>query len=118
MKTAFSIMQTMTIMPFQNILLNAIDYALTCGGYADTELYFEQLTPLVILSTTAEETDKSIEQVEDEVNDSMENPATIEDEPVDTNEDVAITEMNSDKDEIDLIRRVGTKSAFFEKEFK
>jgi hypothetical protein len=118
MKTAFSIMQTMTIMPFQNVILNAVDYALTCGGYTDTELYFEQLTPLVILSQTAEETDKSVEQVEDEVNDSMENPATIEDEPVDTNEDVAITQMNSDKDEIDFIRRVGTKSAFFEKEFK
>ena len=118
MKTAFSIMQTMTIMPFQNILLNAIDYAMTVGGYSNTELYFEQLTPLVILSQTAEETDKSVEQVEDEVNDSMENPATIEDEPVDTNEDVAITKMNTDKDEIDFIRRVGTKSAFFEKEFK
>jgi hypothetical protein len=115
MKTAFSIMQTMTIMPFQNVLLNAIDYALTCGGYADTELYFEQLTPLVILSTTAEETDKTVEQVEDEVNDSMENPATVEDEPVDTNEDVAITEMSND--DIDFIRTVGTKSAFFTKEF-
>jgi hypothetical protein len=109
-------------MPFQNILLNAIDYALTCGGYPDTELYFEQLTPLVILSQTAEETDKSVEQVEDEVNDSMENPATVEDEPVDTNQDVSlndiINEMSSDKDEIDFIRTVGTNSAFFEKEFK
>jgi hypothetical protein len=117
MKTAFSILQTMTIMPFQNVLLNAIDYAFTCGGYSDTELYFEQLTPLVILSTTAEETDKSVEQVEDEVNDSMENPATVEDEPVDTNEDVAITEM-SKFDDIKFIRTVGTQSAFFAKEFK
>lgn len=79
MKTAFSIMQTMTISPFQNIILNALDYALTQGGYDSTELYFEQLTPLVILSTTAEETGKTIEQVEDEVNDSLENPATTED---------------------------------------
>ena len=79
MKTAFSILQTMTIAPFQNIILNSLDYALTCGGYTDSELYFEQLTPLVILSQTAEETGKSIEQVEDETNDSMENPATTED---------------------------------------
>jgi hypothetical protein len=79
MKTAFSIMQTMTIAPFQNLILNTLDYALACSGYNDTELYFEQLTPLVILSQTAEETGKSIEQVEDETNDSMENPATTED---------------------------------------
>jgi len=79
MKTAFSILQTMTIAPFQNIILNTLDYALTCSGYTDAELYFEQLTPLVILSTTAEETGKTIAQVEDDVNDSMENPATTED---------------------------------------
>jgi capsid portal protein len=79
MKTAFSILQTMTIAPFQNIILNSLDYALACGGYSDTELYFEQLTPLVILSQTAEETGKTIEEVEDETNDSMENPATTED---------------------------------------
>jgi hypothetical protein len=69
----------MTIAPFQNIILNSLDYALACGGYSDTELYFEQLTPLVILSQTAEETGKTIEEVEDETNDSMENPATTED---------------------------------------
>ena len=79
MKTAFSILQTMTIAPFQNIILNTLDYALTCSGYTDSELYFEQLTPLVILSQTAEETGKTIDQVEDETNDSMENPATTED---------------------------------------
>ncbi len=79
MKTAFSILQTMTIAPFQNIILNSLDYALTCSGYTESELYFEQLTPLVILSQTAEETGKSVGQVEDEVNDSMENPATTED---------------------------------------
>jgi hypothetical protein len=71
MKTAFSILQTMTILPFQNVIINALDYAFQIGGYDSRELYFEQLTPLVILSTTAEETGKSIEQVEDEVNDSM-----------------------------------------------
>jgi hypothetical protein len=114
MKTAFSILQTMTIMPFQNIILNVLDYALTEGGYPDTQIYFEQLTPLVILSTTAEETDKTVAQVEDEVNDSMENPATIEDEPVDTNEDVVIDK----RDDINFIRQVGTQSAFFAKEYK
>jgi len=49
------------------------------GGYTETDLYFEQLTPLVILSTTAEETGKTIDQVEDETNKAMENPATTED---------------------------------------
>jgi hypothetical protein len=43
-------------------------------------LYFEQLTPLVILSQTAEETGQSVEQVEEDVNESMENPDTVEDE--------------------------------------
>jgi hypothetical protein len=79
MKTAFSIMQTMTIAPFQNLILNSLDYALTCSGYTDTELYFEQLTPLVILAQTAEETGKTVAEVEDETNKSMENPATTDD---------------------------------------
>lgn len=79
MKTAFSIMQTMTIAPFQNLILNTLDYALTCGGYDEMELYFEQLTPLVILSQQAEETGKTVAQVEDETNKSLENPATQED---------------------------------------
>ena len=82
MKTAFSILQTMTIAPFQNLILNTLDYVMTCSGYNDTELYFEQLTPLVILAQTAEETGKTVSQVEDETNDSMENPAT-QDNPED-----------------------------------
>ena len=85
MKTAFSIMQTMTISPFQNLILNSLDYALSKGGYENTELYFEQLTPLVILSAQAEEQDKSVAQVEEETNDAMENPSTVEGE---TPEDV------------------------------
>jgi hypothetical protein len=52
---------------------------MACSGYNDTQLYFEQLTPLAILSQQAEETDKSIAQVEDETNKSLENPATTED---------------------------------------
>ena len=79
MMTAFSIMQTMTISPFQNLILNTLDYVMACSGYTDTELYFEQLTPLVLLSQTAEETGKTVAQVEDETNKSMENPATTDD---------------------------------------
>lgn len=79
MMTAFSIMQTMTISPFQNLILNALDMVLNEGGYVDTELYFEQLTPLAILSQQAEDTGKSIEQVADETNKEMENPATTDD---------------------------------------
>jgi hypothetical protein len=80
MKTAFSILQTMTITPFQNLIINFIADALEIGGYVDTELYFEQLTPLVILSQTAEETGQSITQVEDDINEQAENPEQIEDE--------------------------------------
>ena len=78
MKTAFSIMQTMTIQPFQNLVINSIGDALLEGGYDDTQLYFEQLTPLAILSEQAEDTDKSVAQVEDETNRQMENPDAVE----------------------------------------
>jgi hypothetical protein len=76
MKTAYSILQTMTIQPFQNLVINSLTQVLEDGGYPDTQLYFEQLTPLAILSTTAEETGKTISQVEDETNKQMENPET------------------------------------------
>ncbi len=86
MKTAYSILQTMTINPFQNLVINFLTTALTEGGYADSELYFEQLTPLVILSTTAEETGQTTEEVQDEINEEGENPAAIDEEgAVDTN---------------------------------
>jgi hypothetical protein len=107
MKTAFSIMQTMTIAPFQNLILNTLDYALTCSGYTDTELYFEQLTPLVILSQTAEETGKTVGQVEDETNKSMENPATTDDgqdavvtDPKPEDQKFSMMEVNSKEYEI------------------
>ena len=106
MKTAFSIMQTMTISPFQNLILNSLDYIMACSGYTDTELYFEQLTPLVILAQTAEETDKTVAQVEDETNKSMENPATTDDgqdavvnEPLPT-EKFSMLEVNNSQYEI------------------
>ena len=107
MKTAYSILQTMTIQPFQNLLLNYINTALSEGGYEDFELYFEQLTPLVILSQTAEETGKTIEQVEDEVNDSMATPEET-DEAIDTE----VIKRN-DEEELQLIRTHGSNSRYF-----
>ena len=71
MKTAYSIMQTMTIFPFQNLLINSIYNAFRVGGIDVSELYFEQLMPLVILSTTAEEQDQTIEEVQKEVDDNL-----------------------------------------------
>jgi len=120
MKTAFSIMQTMTISPFQNVILNALDYALKCSGYTDAEIYFEQLTPLVILSQTAEETGKSVGQVEDETNKSMENPSTTDDGQDQTIADAIPpkeSNMEEEFDDINFIRTMGTKNAFFNKEF-
>ena len=105
MMTAFSIMQTMTISPFQNLILNSLDNALSEGGYEETELYFDQLTPLAILSQQAEDTDKSIGQVADETNKEMENPATVE-EP----QDQTVTDTEP--------RFVRQSQAFFEQEYE
>jgi hypothetical protein len=71
MKTAYSIMQTMTIFPFQNLIINSLYNAFRVGGIDISQLYFEQLTPLVILSTTAEETNESIEDVQDSIDDNL-----------------------------------------------
>jgi hypothetical protein len=114
MKTAFSIMQTMTIAPFQNLILNSLDVVLSEGGYADTELYFEQLTPLVILSQTAEETGKSVAQVEDETNKAMENPGTQNNPGDQTDTEPTPTEQLED----DLHPNVSMGSAFFEREYE
>ena len=78
MKTAFSIMQTMTIQPFQQMLLNAINRIFVEGGIGKHDIYFDQLTPLVILSDTAEDTDSSVQEVQEEVNESMQNEETTE----------------------------------------
>jgi hypothetical protein len=94
MMTAFSIMQTMTIQPFQQIIIEAISDAFEVGGYEDMELYFEQLTPLAILSQAAEETDSTIEEVEQDVNDQMENPDEMEDVSVQVGN---INETTNDK---------------------
>ena len=110
MKTAFSILQTMTIMPFQNLIVNALDYAFQIGGYDSRELYFEQLTPLVILSQTAEETGKSVAQVEDEVNDSMQTPEEGQTD-AETNPDSVIPKQ-------DLEMREFIMPAHFNKEYE
>jgi hypothetical protein len=80
MQTAYSILQTMTIIPFQSLLINALTDALRTGGYTDTELYFEQLTPIVILAQTAEETDKTVDEVQEDIDEQSEMPSVIEDE--------------------------------------
>ncbi len=117
MKTAFSILQTMTISPFQNLILNSLDMALTKGGYGDVEIYFEQLTPLVILSQTAEETGQTVAEVEDNVNESMENPATTSDAVDETTSDDTLPKETKDTDaeELRMIRTLGANSAFLRK---
>jgi len=89
MMTAFSILQTMTISPFQNIILNVLDYALNEGGWEDAQLYFDQLTPLAILSQQAEDTGKTIDEVADTTNKEMENPAAT-----DESGDASVTDIN------------------------
>ena len=71
MKTAYSIMQTMTIFPFQNLIINCLYHLFRAGGIDISELYFEQLTPLVILSTTADETDETVEEVQETIDDNL-----------------------------------------------
>jgi len=78
MKTAYSIFQTMTIQPFQNILLNFISDALVDGGWGKKDLSFEQLTPLVILSETADETGQTIDEAQTDVNETLQNEDTTE----------------------------------------
>jgi len=95
MKTAYSILQTMTITPFQNLIINFLAEAFDKGGYEASELYFEQLTPLVILSQTAEETGQSVDQVQDDINEQAENPAEIEDNTSAVDENIE-TETLSD----------------------
>ena len=71
MKTAYSIMQTMTIQPFQQLIIDSINKILVEGGYDKQNLYFEQLTPLVILADTAEETGESVEEVQDTIDENL-----------------------------------------------
>jgi hypothetical protein len=114
MMTAFSIMQTMTISPFQNLILNSLDYALTVGGYGDAQLYFDQLTPLAILSQQAEDTDKTISEVADDTNKELENPATTDD-----SQDAEVTEaIPPTKNNLEKVELVRTTQPFFSKEYE
>ena len=81
--------------------------ALTEGGYDETELYFDQLTPLAILSQQAEDTDKTVGEVADETNKELENPASVENPEDQTTED-QITEP----------RFVRQSQAFFKEEYE
>ena len=102
MMTAFSILQTMTIGPFQNLILNTLENTLLEGGWDDTQLYFDQLTPLAILSQQAEDTNKSVGEIADETNKEMENPSTTED-------NLAIE---------DVTPNVSMSSAFFKNQYE
>jgi len=68
MAMAFSILQSMTIVPFQNLLLGSIEEVLEKGGYTNTDLYIEQIMPLSIASKQAEESGQTITQVEETAN--------------------------------------------------
>ena len=68
MAMAFSILQSMTIVPFQNLLLGHIEEVLEKGGYTKTDLYIEQIMPLSIASKQAEESGQTIQQVEETAN--------------------------------------------------
>jgi len=121
MLTAFSILQTMTIQPFQNIIINALDYALTCGGYEDLELYFDQLTPLSLLSKQAEETDKTISEVADETNKEMENPGTTEDSEDQTVIDKdrpSIGGQRGNKGPGEEVTIINASNAFFQQDYE
>ena len=80
MKTAYSIMQTMTIQPFQQMILNAIDRIFVEGGIGEHDLYFDQLTPLVILSDTAEDTDGTVEEAQEDINENLQTDETTGEE--------------------------------------
>jgi hypothetical protein len=80
MQTAYSIMQTMTIEPYQNMLLNILDACLTDGGYPDLGLFFEQSTPTALLASQAEQTGQTIEEVKKDITEANEVPTTTEDE--------------------------------------
>jgi hypothetical protein len=103
MKTAYSILQTMTINGFQNLLLQTLDSALTEGGYLDSQLYIDQLTPLAILAQTAEETGQTIDEVQEDTNEQLDNP-----DVTDSNDENKVIEQ-------EVLR---PSQAFFEKEYE
>jgi hypothetical protein len=103
MMTAYSILQTMTINSFQNLLLQAIDGALMEGGWEDSQLFIDQLTPLSILSQTAEDTGQTVEDVQTDVNETMDNP-----DVTDSNDENKVIEQ----------KVVRPSQAFFKQEYE
>ena len=103
MMTAYSILQTMTINAFQNLLLQAIDGALAEGGWEDSQLFIDQLTPLSILSQTAEDTGQTVEDVQADVNETMDNP-----DVTDSNDENKVIEQ----------KVVRPSQAFFKQEYE
>jgi len=106
MMTAFSILQTMTIAPFQSLILNRLEHALGEGGYEDCQLYFDQLTPLALLSEQAKNTDKTIDQVSDQTNKELENPSVTDNNQAEQLETT------------DVQPPISLSSSFFKKEYE
>jgi len=107
MMTAFSILQTMTVSPFQNLILNTLEATLSEGGYDDTQLYFDQLTPLALLSQQADDTKQTVSEVADETNKQLENPSST-----DNNEE------QMDNENINTQPPIQLHSAFFKNEYE
>jgi len=78
MMTAYSILQSLVVEPFQNLLINQIDKALEIGGYPESGVQFEQITPIAIIASTAEKTGQTAEQVQEQIGEATENPATTD----------------------------------------
>ena len=122
MMTAFSIMQTMTVAPFQNILINAIDAALVESDYDDAQLYFDQLTPLAILSQQAQDSGTTIEDVSNTTNEELLNPSTTDESEdastVDINKPTPTPQNEAGVGPGEGTKIVNTSSSFFQKEYE
>ena len=85
MAMAFSILQSMTIVPFQNLLLGSIEEVLEAGGWESTDLYIEQIMPLSIASKQAEESGQTITEVEDKANEQSQVETADSETPIASN---------------------------------
>ena len=103
MAMAFSILQSMTIVPFQNLFLGALEEVFEAGGWNTPSLYIEQIMPLSIASKQAEDSGMSVGQIQENVNEQSQTEDAV-DEPT----------PNSD---VNMIRSVGTNNAFFNREY-
>jgi hypothetical protein len=103
MAMAFSILQSMTIVPFQNLLLSGIEDILESGGWEQTDLYIEQIMPLSIVAQQSAESGQTVEEIQNDVNEQSQ---------VDDAESVVdSTQLSDDK----YIRR---NSAFFKRDYE